>query len=269
MPAGLASAAPLPFDVATHVGLVREENEDAYAVAGRAWVVADGLGGHSAGEVASRLAAKAALRHLMDDSESGPPISVADRVRAALLAGHAAVLDAIRADRALAGMGTTLVVAVVDPQGTLTVGNVGDSRAYLLASGRLRRLTVDDNLAEVLVSTGELTTEEARVHPARFQLSQVIGGFAGDEPRVGLTEVPGAFGRLMLCTDGLTSEVPEAQLAVGLAGELAGCAQRLVDAALAGGGNDNITAVVVDLPEDDPNTLPRVFDLPPPPPLPD
>ncbi len=225
---------------ATSVGRVRDGNEDAYGSTDQAWVVADGLGGHAGGEVASQLAVDAALRALAQP--------VGDAVEA-LHAAYRAASDAIAAHaaehRALADMATTMVAATWSATEGLHVANVGDSRGYLLSGGRVEQVTRDDNVAEELYARGALTAEQARTHPGQYHLTRALG--LGEwAPTV--RHLPSATGRLLLCSDGLNSEVPD-----DVIGRLLGhgtpqqACDRLVEAALAAGGSDNITVVVVDL----------------------
>lgn len=221
---------------ATDTGRVREGNEDAYALSSSTWVVADGMGGHVGGEVAARAAADAALA-----AEAADAVAVA----------HAAVLAATTPD--LADMGTTLVHAtLVDAAGgrELQVRWAGDSRAYLLDGEGLRQLTRDHNQAEELLAEGHLTAEQARVHPGQYRLTRALGLGRPAAPEPGEVTVP-ARGRLLLCTDGLTSELPDDAVAALLAdGAPDDVARRLVGAAVEAGGRDNVTVVVVDLPPD-------------------
>ena len=224
---------------ATDVGLVRSNNEDSYVIVDDVWIVADGLGGHAGGEIASRFAVQAAAHAL---TEGG-----ADLVGAVTLA-HEAIAHALREHPELAGMGTTLVVAQRDAQGDVRIANVGDSRAYLLANGELVQLTVDDNHAQELVDRGELTPEQARVHPGQYWISKALGLGDREPPTPKITELPVASGRLLLCTDGLNSEVTDTQIAELLAeGDPADACDALVAAALLAGGRDNVTVVVVDI----------------------
>ncbi len=216
---------------ATHTGRVRDGNEDAYAVAEGTWVVADGMGGHSGGEVAARAAADAAL--------TAAPAQV-------VAVAHAAVLAATTDD--LADMGTTLVHAVL-VQDRLEVRWAGDSRAYLLDDAGLHQLTRDHNQAEELLAQGHLTAQQARVHPGQYRLTRALGLGREQAPDGGEVVVP-ASGRLLLCTDGLTSEVDDDAVAALLAdGAPQDAADRLVEAAVEAGGRDNVTVVVVDLPD--------------------
>lgn len=229
-----------PYAAATDVGQVRENNEDSFLITDTLWVVADGMGGHAGGEVASRLAVAAVAAQLQDSSVNANTIALA------FAAAHAAVRDA--ADGELAGMGTTLVVAYRDADGGVLLGNVGDSRAYLLADGVLRQLTTDDNQAEALLARGEITDEQARVHPGQFLLTASLGGWAAAAPEPAVQTVAAHAGRLLLCSDGLNSELTDEEIAEGLAaGEPEQAAQLLVDSAVRAGGHDNVTVIVVDL----------------------
>jgi len=229
-----------PYAAATDVGQVRENNEDSFLVTDTLWVVADGMGGHAGGEIASRLAVAAVAAQLQHG-----PVN-ADTIALAFAAAHAAVRDA--ADGELAGMGTTLVLACRVADGEMLLGNVGDSRAYLLADGGLAQITTDDNQAEVLLARGEITAEQARVHPGQFLLTASLGGWIPTAPPPAVHTVPAHAGRLLLCSDGLNSELTDEEIAEALAsGEPEQVAQLLVDSAVRAGGRDNVTVVVVDL----------------------
>lgn len=225
----------------THVGMIRNGNEDSYGMDDGVWVVADGLGGHAGGEVASKIAVGSALRALR-------ATGTADAVAALRGAFQAAAVDLhqrAEADPAVADMGTTLVAAVRNPAGELYVANLGDSRAYVLLDGQLHQVTRDDNLAEELLARGALTAEQARVHPGQYSLTKALG--LGEwEPAV--SRLTSRAGRLLLCSDGLNSELPDEQIARLLAAgtPLEAC-ERLVAAALEAGGSDNVTVLVVDL----------------------
>ncbi len=228
-----------PFAAVTHVGQVRTNNEDAWGCRHELWVVADGMGGHAGGEVASRLAVDTVLAGL----------DGATRHEATIIGAygdaHRAVLDA--ADGDLAGMGTTLVLAGRDGSDVL-VANVGDSRAYLLTGAGLSQLTTDDNEAELLSARGAITAEQARVHPGQYILTASLGGWNGPAPVPVVQRLAEPVGRLMLCSDGLNGELDDAQIAAGLLeGTPDQAAHRLVEAAVAAGGRDNVTVLVVDL----------------------
>ena len=229
---------------ATHVGRVRENNEDAYALGDSFWIVADGLGGHVGGEVASRLAVVAARGYL--ERAGGTPNQ--PEILAAFRAASEAIEEGARDEPQLEGMGTTLVVAARNPDGTLIVGNVGDSRAYLLVDGALQQITTDDNLAQELVAKGALTLQEARTHSGQFILTKALGLGQRTAPKTTIRYVEHAKGRLLLCTDGLNGELDDGRIAALLArGTQGTAAQRLIAAALEHGGKDNVTVIVVDL----------------------
>ncbi len=228
----------------THTGMVRPHNEDrlAHLSIGQdaLFVVADGMGGHDAGEVASSIAVDAAVSCLRKGA--GKNDRLPDIERAFRQANEAVKREA--AERG-SNMGTTLAVALV-ADGTAFIGSVGDSRVYWIANGAITQLTKDHSLVAKLVEAGKLTREEARTDPRSNLLYRTIG----NEDRVGVDtfRVPlGGRGTLLLCTDGLWGEVPDEEiLAICSAEEQTEiiCA-RLVQRANANGGKDNITAIVV------------------------
>jgi PPM family protein phosphatase len=223
---------------ATDVGRVRDGNEDAYLV-DRAMglvAVADGMGGHRAGEVASATA----LEALRAAITSGRPL------RESIEDANEAVFTKSLTDAELRGMGTTLTAATLVTGGILLVGHVGDSRAYLLRDGELRQVTEDHSLVEELVREGRLTADEAAVHPQRSIITRALGVDASVEVDVYPIELaPGD--RFLLCSDGLTGMVQFDDIAATLRRESdpERAASHLVDAANHAGGEDNITVVVV------------------------
>jgi protein phosphatase len=225
--------------MATDIGRARERNEDGLLVAPPLFAVADGMGGHRGGDVASRLALEA-----LGEGDR----ALADRVREA----NRRVYERSMVDRAVAGMGTTLTAAVVEGD-RLRLAHVGDSRAYLLRDGRLRRLTEDHTLVHRMVTRGQLTEEEAAEHPYRSVLTRALG----TEPDVAVDEAVvevRAGDRLLLCTDGLTGMVPEARVAEILrtVRDPQEAADRLVEEANEAGGLDNITVLVLEVEDGDP-----------------
>jgi PPM family protein phosphatase len=224
--------------VATDIGKVREGNEDSYLVRSPLFAVADGMGGHRGGEVASHLA----LEVIEGLAASGKG-TLADQVREA----NRRVFDRSLTDRKVTGMGTTLTAARVG-SGTATLAHVGDSRAYLLRAGAFRQLTEDHTLVARMIKTGEITSAEAEVHPHRNVLTRALG----TEPDVTVDEqqVPLMDGdRLVLCSDGLTGMVTEEQMQAILEATDSPqqAADRLVKAANRAGGIDNITVVVLQI----------------------
>jgi len=229
---------------ASHVGRVRDGNEDAVypredeATVGPIVVaVADGMGGHAAGEIASATAINAAV--------AGGDTGAVTRVKAA----NAAVIAAAAEDLRRAGMGTTLTLGIFWPDGRLEMGHVGDSRAYLLRNERLTQLTIDHTFVSELIAQGRLAPEEAATHPQRHMLTRTIGM---RDVRVDSLEIhllPGD--RVMLCSDGLTGMVSDTRVARILSNTPApaGAVWSLIEAANAAGGLDNTTVAVVDVAE--------------------
>jgi len=228
----------LVVGAATDVGRVREGNEDAYLVddAMGLVAVADGMGGHRGGEVASATA----LEALRAAVSAGRPLreSVEDANRA--------VFEKAQSDESLRGMGTTITAATLAAGGTLLIGHVGDSRAYLLRDGELRQVTTDHSLVEELVRDGRLTPDEAAVHPQRSIITRALGVDSTVDVDVYPLELF-AGDVLMFCSDGLTGMLQPDLIAAELRreGDPARAATKLVDAANASGGEDNITVVVV------------------------
>jgi len=223
--------------VATDIGQVREGNEDAYLVEPPLYAVADGMGGHRGGEVASQLALET-IEELFRRGKG----DLAEHVQQA----NRAVFQRSAADRRLNGMGTTLTAASIDGE-TAHLVHVGDSRAYLLRAGAMRQLTEDHTLVQRMIKAGEITAAEAEVHPHRNVLIRALGN--EPEVRVDLDEVGLLSGdRLLLCSDGLTSMLTEDQVQAIAEAEPSpqAAADRLVRAANRAGGIDNITVLVLD-----------------------
>jgi protein phosphatase len=227
------------------VGLRRAANEDRYALAAELglFLVADGMGGHTAGQVAAELAAQAAvdaLETLVDASAS-----LAEKLRYAVAAANREIFATSRAKPALAGMGTTLV-ALLAGQERIALAHVGDSRAYLVRGGRIRQLTDDHSLVAELVRRREITAHAARGHPHRHVLTRALGVRRSVEPDLAeLTPAPeDAF---VLCSDGLTGHVSDDEIAeaVMAAADIESACDRLVDLANSRGGEDNITVLIV------------------------
>ena len=230
---------------ATDVGRVRSVNQDRLLVHDGLWAVADGMGGHAAGDVAARVAVET-LQERFD------PATGTTGLVSAIQAANAAVLDQARADAQLRGMGTTLtVVADVSADGggdELVVANIGDSRAYLLQSSELSQLTADHSLVEELVRAGELTPLEAAGHPQRHIVTRALGIDAEVDVDT-WTLAPHPGDRFLVCSDGLSNEVDDAGIAEVLrhVPDAQAAADRLVEMARAHGGTDNITVIVLDV----------------------
>ena len=268
--------AELRWGAATHPGQIRPDNEDSVLAIDGMFVVADGMGGHEAGEVASQLA----IERLRQDLERRDLPDATDVVES-VAAANGDIFRAAIANPAQHGMGTTLTaIAVIgdrlagrgapnidenDPAGdtgvvpaepdeALVLANVGDSRTYLYRHGRLRRVTVDHSYVQELVATGHLTEAEARVHPRRNIVTRALG--IEPDVRIDWWTLPLIRGdRFLLCSDGLVDEVDDVAIAAVLqeVEDPQDAADRLILAANEAGGRDNVTVIVLDvLAGDDP-----------------
>ncbi len=228
------SAAAARAGAATAVGHRRRHNEDAVVCGPHWFVVADGMGGHLAGDVASAVAVAEFA------SRPTPPISI-DEIRRAVTSANAAVSSRARADGTV-GMGTTIVGAtVVGP----AVFHVGDSRCYRLLDGELALLTTDHSHVQELVDAGRITASDTASHPLRNVVTRALGQHADVAADIITIDRPG---RLLLCSDGLSGELDARTIGRVLAGvgHPQSAADRLVELALAGAARDNVTALVVD-----------------------
>jgi len=228
----------------TDKGRVRDGNEDGFVVRDDIglFAVADGMGGHVGGEVASATALEALRAAVL----SGRPI------REAITEANDAVIERAAADESLRGMGTTMTAGTLAAGDTFLVGHVGDSRAYLLRDGELAQVTEDHSLVEEMVRGGELTPEQAEVHPRRSIVTRALGIEPGVQVDVYTVELHEGD-RVLLCSDGLTGMVRADDIAGILQREPdpQKAANQLIEAANAAGGEDNITALVVDAIADD------------------
>lgn len=224
----------------TEIGNVREHNEDSLTVLPPLFAVADGMGGHEAGEVASGIT----INTLND---LAPQSADAEALARAVVAANLNVIKAPSQGVGREGMGTTLTAAILEKE-RLVIAQVGDSRAYLLHNGSLQQLTRDHSLMADMIEAGQLTEAEARVHPNRSVITRAIGSDPHMQPD--LYELNVETGdRLLLCSDGICGMIEDHEIAsiMRQAPSAQSCADQLVEAALAAGGFDNATAVVVDV----------------------
>jgi serine/threonine protein phosphatase PrpC len=225
-------------------GLIRGNNQDSVYAGPRLLAVADGMGGHAAGDVASKVVI-AALEHLDDDTPSGDMLQA---LREAVFEGSEHLREVIRESPQLEGMGTTLT-AILFAGGRLALCHVGDSRAYLVRDGQLSQITHDDTFVQTLIDDGRITAEEANSHPQRSLLLRALNG-QEVEPDLSMREAR-AGDRYLLCSDGLSGVVSEETLAEALKDpDPQSTADRLIELALRSGGPDNITVIVADVVED-------------------
>lgn len=235
----------LSVGFASDRGLVRQTNEDSFLVRKGLYVVCDGMGGAQAGEVASQMACERMID--LDPSAAGT-----DELRAAIVDANERISAHSLTEPRLSGMGTTLTSALVRDD-LLLLGHVGDSRAYLLHEGTIRQLTDDHSWVGEMMRRGEITPDEAAVHPHRSVITKALGTDGEIAPDI--LEVPLEVGdRLLLCSDGLSGMISgdSIQELLKLAEPPQAVADALIAAALAGGGEDNVTVVVVEVlaPED-------------------
>jgi PPM family protein phosphatase len=222
-------------------GLVRANNEDSVYAGARLLALADGMGGHAAGEVASQLVI-AALAHLDDDEPGGDLLNKLDT---AVRDGNSAIAANVEADPELEGMGTTLT-AILFAGNRLGLVHIGDSRGYLLRDGELNQITKDDTFVQTLVDEGRITLEEAHSHPQRSLIMRALTGHEV-EPTLIMREAR-AGDRYLLCSDGLSDPVSHDTILEALQiPDVAESADRLIELALRGGGPDNVTVVVADV----------------------
>jgi PPM family protein phosphatase len=243
------AATDLPFQwgASTHPGNVRESNEDAYVADAHVFAVADGMGGHNAGEVASHIATTT-LRDRLGSGAANLGVAVA-----AVIEANASIFSAAYSNPDQRGMGTTLTGLAVIPSANgqpmrLGLVNVGDSRTYLRRNGHLRRATIDHSYVQELLNTGHITEEEARNHPRRNIVTRALG----IEPTVRVDSwlVPLVRGdRWVVCSDGLVDEVVDTEIDELLIAnpDPQDAAEALVAAALLNGGRDNVTVIVLDV----------------------
>ncbi len=235
----------------TDVGRQRQANEDSYLARAPLFVVADGMGGAQAGEVASLTAIQAFQGGL----PQGNPEEAIERT---IATANRNIHDQAHSDASLSGMGTTITVAVVDADSErVVIGHVGDSRAYRLRDGIIQRLTKDHSLVEEMRRRGQITEEQAEDHPQRSIITRALG----PEPEVqaDLATIPSEPGDIfLLCSDGLTTMIGDEKIREILMGAttLDAAARTLVDEANRAGGRDNITVIVFQV-EDPVNPLPR------------
>jgi serine/threonine protein phosphatase PrpC len=233
----------------THIGLVRQLNEDGFAVAADEGpygvaVVADGMGGHLAGEVASSLAVETVVTKIKEAPLDGA-VDASDLLIDAMQHANRVVHERASTSKGLSGMGTTLVAALFNEE-EIYLGHIGDSRGYLFQNGELHQLTDDHTLVNELFKNGQITAEEASVHPQRNIVTRAVG--TDQNVQADLCHRMWAHGDiLLLCSDGLTNMVNKEAIVAILSEErgLEAKVDALIDRALAAGGHDNITVVAV------------------------
>ena len=231
----------ISFGSRTDIGYVRDHNEDSLIIIPPLFAVADGMGGHEAGEIASEITVNTL-------AELAPSHLDAEGLTAAVAAANYNVMKAPRQGIGRDGMGTTLTAAMLEGE-RLLIAQVGDSRAYLLHKGHLQQITRDHSLMADLIEAGQITPEEARVHPNRSVITRAIGSDIHMRPDIYELNVD-AGDRILLCSDGLSSMISNNAIEsiMRRQSDAQHCADELVTAALENGGADNVTVVVADVP---------------------
>ena len=227
------------FGSRTDVGNVRDQNEDSLIVRPPLFVVADGMGGHAAGEVASEIAVNTI-------SELAPDHADAEALGRAVEEANRDIINAAISGKGREGMGTTVTAAILE-RNHLVIAQVGDSRAYLLHNGEMTQLTRDHSLMANMIEAGQITPEEARFHPNRSVITRALGNDPDTIPD--LYEINVEDGdRLLLCSDGLYSMLEDDEIAAVMrrVSDPQRCAAVLVNGAIAAGGHDNVTVIVAD-----------------------
>ena len=233
----------LRYAVRSDVGLLREGNEDSAYAGPRLLAVADGMGGHAAGEVASAVAISA----IKDLDEDLPASELLDALSGAVTRANQQLHEMVTANPSIGGMGTTLT-AMLWSGSLVALCHIGDSRAYVLSGGEFQQITHDHTLVQSLVDDGRISADEAATHPQRSLLLRALDGSNDAEPDLSLREAR-AGDRYLLCSDGLSGVVSEQTLHQVLAtvAEPDDAVRELIDLAIKGGGPDNITCIVADV----------------------
>ena len=228
------------FGSRTDIGCLRDHNEDSLVVTPPLFAVADGMGGHAAGEVASEIAVRVL-------SELAPEHPDGEALGRAIEEANRAVIQAAREGRGRQGMGTTMTAAMLEGE-RLVIAQVGDSRAYLLHQGKLQQLTRDHSLMADMIEAGQLTPEEARTHPQRSVITRALGSDAHLHPDIYEINVE-TGDRLLICSDGLSGMIfdDQSENTLRRVQDPQRCASQLVNEAIAAGGHDNVTVIVADV----------------------
>ncbi len=231
---------PIVVGAKSDVGCVREQNEDSMLVKTPLLVVADGIGGQEAGEVASQIAVETM-------AEEAPMVADAQALVEAVEEANRAVMEAAYMGRGRPGMGTTLTAAVIDGS-VMAVAQVGDSRCYRLRNGELEQLTHDHSLIASLIESGQITEEEAKTHPSRSIITRALGSDPNMVPDVFQFDVKKGD-RILLCSDGLHGMVSKEEIVQTLSSfdNPQRAANQLVELAKAHGGSDNVTVIVANV----------------------
>lgn len=237
--------AKLDAVIVTDVGMIRSNNEDLAYAGQRLFVLADGMGGPPAGDLASEIMIDTLKSLDSAEVETGYDALVA--LRDGVDAANRAIAAAAQDDPSRQGMGTTVTGLLLGEDGTLGMVHVGDSRGYLFRDGVLTQITIDDTYVQMLIDQGALDPAEARYHPQRAIVTQAVQGGIFEPHCTILQPVPGD--RYLLCSDGLSDVITDETIetALGTYADSLECGQRLIKITLSAGAPDNVTVVLVDV----------------------
>ena len=237
----------LRFAARSEIGRVRKNNEDAGYAATDLLVVADGMGGHEAGELASAATVAAVVAAAAKDASADEVLS---NLSEAVITSGEYIADVVASNRDLAGMGTTMTVIALRGE-RIAMAHVGDSRAYLYRDNELQQMTIDHTFVQTLVDSGEITKEQAAVHPRRNLMMRAIDGIHAVDVDLSVREAR-IGDRFLLCSDGLCGVIDQDQISECVsAQDPTNAVTLLIDAAMAAGAQDNITVVVADVVSDE------------------
>lgn len=233
----------LRFAGRSEIGLVRRNNEDSGYASVDIAVVADGMGGHEAGELASAATVASVVNAAKLATEADEVLA---HLSDAVITAGEYIADVVAANRELTGMGTTMTAVAIRGE-RMAVAHVGDSRAYLLRDGDFQQITKDHTFVQTLVDAGEITKAEAAVHPRRNLMMRAIDGIHAVDVDLSVREAK-VGDRLLLCSDGLCGVVAEEEMRIALsASDLTSAVTELIDSAIAAGAPDNVTVIVADI----------------------
>jgi serine/threonine protein phosphatase PrpC len=235
----------------SHKGMIREINEDfcdaiiGSSIMKASFIIADGMGGHSAGEIASKMAVEHISRKIMENEGVFTEDSISEFLKNTIKEANDIIYEKSNAPGPFSGMGTTLIIAVF-LSGNLYLGHVGDSRAYIIRKGEIRQLTTDHSYVEELVKNGSLSRTEAEKHPQKNIITRAIGCFESVEADICIYEVH-KDDIYILCTDGLTNMLTDDKILeiVRNNEDLQSSCDELIDKANRNGGEDNITVIII------------------------
>lgn len=242
----------MKYAVKSDRGLVREVNEDSYDIISgcpgnlAAFIIADGMGGHNSGEIASKLAVDFASSHISQAPEQfSREEDIVPALKSIMEKANAYVYKYSMEHEDNFGMGTTLIIAVIC-QNKLYIGHVGDSRVYLIRDGKIEQLTTDHSYIEELIRNGSLTREEAQSHPSRNVITRALGCLEDVQIDTYTYDIQ-QDDLILMCTDGLTNKLEESEITDIVLGAdcLESACDKLVDKANEKGGEDNITVILI------------------------